>query len=135
MRLSATWPALALLVGIVVPFVVLATTGSWVRALRAIDEFSTSLWLIVFAALWFQYRTAIRRADDGHRALEKEKKEQALMPTIERARAIAKTEGELAAMVRDAKPGLYWIEAGTFIAAAISGAARLILWMVPVGCA
>ena len=135
MKLSATWPALAILAGLAIPFVVLACTGSWTSALRSIDEFSTSLWLIVFALLWFQYRKALRKADDRQRALEKERKEQELLPTIERARGIAKMEDELASMVRDAKPGLYWVEAGTLIAATISGVAKLILWILPAGCA
>ena len=64
-RSEGIWTAAVLLTGVLVPVVVGIWTCSITNLLVVIEEFSVSLWLVVFAALWFRYRTLLRRDDES----------------------------------------------------------------------
>lgn len=131
-RSEGIWTAAVLLTGVLVPVVVGIWTCSITNLLVVIEEFSVSLWLVVFAALWFRYRTLLRRDEEGKRAIAHEASNPQI--NIDQKRAIAKAEQDLMMSVRDAKPGIFSVEAGVLAATAISGLAKLGLWIMGEGC-
>lgn len=130
-RSEGFWTAAALLSGVLVPIVLGVQTCSITKLLVTVDEFSTSLWLIVFAVLWFWYRTLLRREEEGKRRIAHEASNPHI--NIDQRRTIAKAEHELMMSVRNAKPGVFAVEAGALIATAISGLAKILLWMMKAG--
>lgn len=120
---------LCIMLGLIVPICVGLKSGSMERVLLAIDQFSTGLWIVLFAFLWFWYHLLLQRAKRETRELESLTQEHRIVNSADTARPIAVKESEIRSLTNEGSTGLSVVEQGILICAAISGLAKMLLWL------